>query len=125
MMTYTLQAAPKTRTRFWIIKYVSMHSEQAGTSISIALLHGGFAMHNFGISTFVASEKVNNTCADCDVKVDVIQGILFANNASACAMCDRPRCFKCATKSLGKPRHQRCLRCSPEPPAKAQSRKKK
>ena len=42
------------------------------------------------ISTFVASEKVNNTCADCDAKVDVIQGILFANNASACAMCDRP-----------------------------------
>lgn len=99
--------------------------EQAGTSISIALLHGGFAMHNFGINTFVASEKVNNTCADCDVKVDVIQGILFANNASACAMCDRPRCFKCASRSLGKPRHQRCLRCTPEPHAKAQSRKKK
>lgn len=99
--------------------------EQAGTSISIALLHGGFAVHNFGISTFVASEKIFNTCADCDAKVDVMQGILFANNASACAMCDRPRCFKCSTKSLGKPRQQRCLRCTPEPLAKAQTRKKK
>ena len=99
--------------------------EQAGTSISIALLHGGFAMHNFGISAFVASEKVFNMCADCDAKVDVLQGILFANNASACAMCGRPRCFKCSTKSIGKPRQQKCIRCTQEPPAKPQPKKRK
>lgn len=99
--------------------------EQAATSISLALLHGGFAVHNFGINTFAAGDRITNTCADCDNRVDVLQGILFENAASKCALCDRPRCFKCATRSLSKPRQQHCLRCSNAPAAKAGSRKKR
>lgn len=99
--------------------------EQAATSISIAFLHGGFAVHNFGIQTFLAGDRITNTCADCDARVDVLQGVLFANAASTCALCDRPRCFKCSTRSLAKPRQQSCLRCSNAPAVKTTGRKKK
>lgn len=88
--------------------------ESSGGAISIALLHGAFIVHQFGIETFVVGPGCHNACADCDARVGVLEGVLLKSRAGECPRCNRRRCYACASKSaqtLAVPAH--CKRCAP------------
>lgn len=92
--------------------------ESASGAMALAMIHGPFAMHNFGIKAFLLGPACKNKCADCDKDVDALQGLLFTSSSGQCALCNRRRCFECSVKAMGpaKPRGACCLRCDPAAP---------
>lgn len=88
--------------------------ESGAGAISAAMLHGAFVVHQFGIKTYVVGDGCKNKCADCDEYVDALQGVLLCSRAGECAVCNRRRCYKCATEALKRMNpSERCLRCAP------------
>jgi hypothetical protein len=93
--------------------------ESAAGAMAIAMIHGAYVMHQFGIQCFLASDHCTNKCADCEEDVTVYEGTLFSSKESECRKCNRKRCFKCTTNALrpGKPVGDCCLRCEPGAPS--------
>jgi hypothetical protein len=88
--------------------------ESGAGAISAAMLHGAFVMHQFGIKAYVVGEGCKNTCADCDKSVDALQGVLLCSRAGECAVCNRRRCYQCATEALKRMNpSEHCSRCAP------------
>ncbi len=88
--------------------------ESSAGAISIALLHGAFIVHQFGIETFVVGPVCQNSCADCDAEVGVLEGVLLKSRLGECPRCNRRRCYACASKAaqtMQVPTH--CKRCVP------------
>lgn len=91
--------------------------ESAAGVISVSMLHGGHIFHQFGIDTFVVSNKMTNLCADCDESVGVLDGVLFKTRSSECSKCNRRRCFKCTNDASTKLQiPTSCRRCDQEAP---------
>lgn len=87
--------------------------ESAAGAISVALVHGAFVIHQYGIETFVVGKGCHNTCADCDASVNALEGVLLKSKLGECPSCNRRRCYACASKAasmFGTPQH--CKRCS-------------
>lgn len=90
--------------------------ESAAGASSIAMLHGAFVVHQFGIETYLVGDGCSNLCADCDNVVTPLQGVLLNCSVGECPKCNRRRCFDCAEKALGnmKPVTDGCKRCGEE-----------
>lgn len=93
--------------------------EAAVASISTAMLHGAYTMHQFNMQCYLVAESCKNKCADCDKDVGVVQGTLFATKASECARCNRKRCFACSIRATRSPKapDECCLRCAADAPS--------
>lgn len=90
--------------------------ESAAGAASIAMLHGAFVVHQFGIETYLVGDGCSNLCADCDNVVTPLQGVLLNCSVGECPKCNRRRCYDCAEKALGmmKPTTDGCKRCGEE-----------
>jgi hypothetical protein len=88
--------------------------ESGASAISAAMIHGAFVVHQFGIKTYLVGDGCNNKCADCDKSVGVLQGVLLCSRAGECALCNRRRCYACATEALKRMNpSEHCARCAP------------
>ena len=87
--------------------------EDAGKIVTISMIHGVYVQTSFDLRSYLISDACKNVCADCDARVCVFQGVVFASAAGQCKNCNRRRCFKCAAASLGAASASgRCSRCS-------------
>lgn len=87
--------------------------ESAAGATSIAMLHGAFVVHQFGLETYLVGQGLSNTCADCENVVTPLQGVLLNSGVGECKRCNRRRCYDCAQKALGITKSA-CKRCGEE-----------
>lgn len=87
--------------------------ESATGAVSVAMLHGAFVVHQFGIKTYLVGDGCANICSDCEREITPLQGILLNSSLGECSRCNRRRCFDCAEKiALGERESKHgCKRC--------------
>ena len=90
--------------------------ESGASAVAIAMLHGGYIMHQFGIEVYIAGDGAVNKCADCDNQVDALSSLLVTTKLGECAACNRKRCLACQKAALnveiGKWPPPSCTRCA-------------
>lgn len=74
--------------------------ESGAGAAAIAIVHGSGVFHQVGLSCFLVGKSSHQKCADCGVKVELVQNTVFGSMASVCHFCNHRRCNACAADAL-------------------------